>query len=140
MFTKAGDMHNATDDTIVGAIPLDAKWWQISYTELSATHRMIKKPLCEEHFFKFGNGIINFYFKIIDFDETGTCPIVTEATQINAIAGSSTNYKYFLKSGIKFNEYKTKLNDVLRSANPTEAAVLSFISTYMKDINGQATS
>lgn len=135
MFKKTDDMHSATDEAIVGAIPLDAKWWRISYTELNATHRMIKKPLCEEHFFKFGNGLINIYFKIIDFDETNTYPIVTEATQINVIAGTSTNYKYFLKSGIKFNEYKTKLNSILHSTNTTDSEVLSFIHTYMKDIN-----
>lgn len=135
MFTKGGDMHNDNDISIVGAIPLDAKWWRIGYTELGATHRMIKKPLCEEHFFKLGNGLINYYFKIVDFDETGTYPIVTEATQINVIAGTSTNYKYFLKAGIKFNEYKTELNNILNSPNPSEAELASFIKKYMKDIN-----
>lgn len=38
MYNALGDMHLATDDAIVSAIPLRAKWYTVGYNMLSDTH------------------------------------------------------------------------------------------------------
>lgn len=52
MYNVLGDdMHSVHDNTIVSAIPSQAKWCTVGYNTLSATHRIVKNLLSEEHFF-----------------------------------------------------------------------------------------
>lgn len=50
MYNAVGDMHLATDTTIVSAIPSQVEWCTVGYNTLSDTHRIIKNLLSEEHF------------------------------------------------------------------------------------------
>lgn len=131
------DMHLATDDAIVGAIPSQAEWCTVGYNVLSDTHRIIKNFLSEEHFFKTIDGNDQIYFKVIYFG-LDYMPMITNSIRISFSGGTYTVYNYILKtinSIIDFNQYKLRLNIIMRSDDIQENDVLDFINTYMKDIN-----
>ena len=50
MYNVLGDMHSATDDTIVSAIPSQVEWCTVGYNMLSATHRIVKKSFIRRTF------------------------------------------------------------------------------------------
>lgn len=133
-----GDMHLATDDAIVSAIPSDVEWCTVGYNMLSTTHRIVKNLLSEEHFFKTINGSDEIYFRVVYSDLKHSVPIITNAIRIS-FSGSICNvYNYILKtinSVITFNKYKLALNSIMDSNDIQTTQILDFINTYMKDIN-----
>lgn len=135
MCNVLGDMHLATDEAIVSAIPSQAKWYTVGYNMLSTTHRIVKHDLVEEHFFITTDGSTRAYFKIVYATENDIFPIVSEAIRIGVSGGAITTYNYILTSIANMNAYKTELNAILNSADLGTSQLLNFITKYMRDIN-----
>lgn len=138
MYHVLGDMHSATDETIVSAIPSSVEWCTVGYNLLSNTHRIVKNLLSEEHFFRTTDGNNQIYFKVVYSDVSYSIPIITNAIRISFSGGTYTVYNYILKtinSITDFNKYKLTLNNIMRSNNIQTTQMLDFINTYMKDIN-----
>lgn len=138
MYNVLGDMHSATDDTIVSAIPSQVEWCTIGYNMLSATHRIVKNLLSEEHFFRTIDSNNQIYFRVVYSDLSYSIPMITNAIRINFSGSTYTVYNYILKtinSIIDFNKYKARLNNIMRSNDIQTTEMLDFINTYMKDIN-----
>lgn len=138
MFTKTGDMHDATDDAIVGAIPQNLKWCTVGYNELSNTHRTVKNFLSEEHFFKTIDGNTQIYFRVVYSDLNYSIPTITNAIRVSYSGGVYTVYNYILKtiySSLDFSKYNSALKYIMRSNDIEITELLNFVNTYMKDIN-----
>lgn len=138
MYTVAGDMHLATDETIVSAIPSRVEWCTVGYNMLSTTHRIVKNLLSEEHFFATIDGNDQIYFRVVYFDLNRSIPTITNAIRISFSNGTYTVYNYILKtinSIIDFNKYKQTLYYIMDSNDIQTTKMLDFINTYMKDIN-----
>lgn len=138
MYKALGDMHSATDDAIVGAIPSQVEWCTVGYNMLSNTHRIVKNFLSEEHFFRTIDGNNQIYFRVVYSDLSYSIPMITNAIRISFSGGTYTVYNYILKtinSIVNFNKYKATLNNIMRSNDIQTTAILNFIDTYMKNIN-----
>ena len=138
MYNVLGDMHLATDDAIVGAIPSQVEWCTVGYNMLSDTHRIVKNLLSEEHFFRTIDSNDQIYFRVVYSDVNHGIPMITNAIRISFSGGTYTSYNYILKtinSIIDFNKYKLTLNNIMRSNNIQTTEMLDFINTYMRDIN-----
>lgn len=138
MCNVLGDMHLATDEAIVSAIPSQAEWCTVGYNMLSTTHRIVKNLLSEEHFFKTIDGNDQIYFRVVYSDLNHNMPMITNAVRISFNSGTYTVYNYILKtinSIIDFNKYKLTLNNIMSSNDIQTTVILNFINTYMKDIN-----
>lgn len=133
-----GDMHLATDEAIVSAIPARVEWCTVGYNMLSTTHRIVKNLLSEEHFFKTIDGNNQIYFRVVYSDLNHSIPMITNAIRITFSGGTYTVYNYILKtinSIIDFNQYKERLNIIMRSDDIQENDMLDFINNYMENIN-----
>lgn len=138
MYNAIGDMHSATDTTIVSAIPSQVKWCTVGYNMLSDTHRIVKNLLSEEHFFRTIDDNNQIYFRVVYSDLSYSIPMITNAIRISFSGGTYTIYNYILKtinSIADFNKYKITLNNIMRSNDIQTTEMLNFINTYMKDIN-----
>lgn len=138
MYNVLGDMHSATDDTIVSAIPSQVEWCTVGYNMLSTTHLTVKNLLSEEHFFKSIDGNDAIYFRVVYSDLSHSVPMITNAIKITFSGGTYTVYNYILKtinSIIDFSNYKRMLNMIMRSNDIKITEVFNFINAYMKDIN-----
>lgn len=135
MLLQGGELHSATDEALVGAIPSNAKWNWVGWYYLSNTHRVIKNDLVEEHFFITTDGSTRAYFKIVYATENDTFPIVSKAIRIGASGGAITTYNYILTSIANMNDYKRELYAILDSTDLKTTQLLSFINKYMRDIN-----
>lgn len=138
MYNVLGDMHSATDDAIVSAIPSQVEWCTVGYNMLSATHRIVKNFLSEEHFFKTIDGNDQIYLRVVYSDLNRNVPMITNAIRISFSGGTYTIYNYILKtinSIIDFNKYKLTLNNIMRSNDINTTEILKFVNAYMKDIN-----
>lgn len=135
MYNVLGDMHLATDEGIVSAIPSKAKWNWVGWYHLSNTHRVIRNDLVEEHFFITTDGSTRAYFKIVYAAENDTFPTVSEAIRIGVSGGAVTAYNYILTSIANINTYKKELTAILDSTDLTTTQLLNFINRYMRDIN-----
>lgn len=135
MLLQGGELHSATDEALVGAIPSNAKWNWVGWYHLSNTHRVIKNDLVEEHFFTTTDGSTRAYFKIVYATENDTFPIVPEAIRIVVSGGAVTAYNYILTHIANMNAYKEELNAILDSADLGTTQLLNFINKYMRDIN-----
>lgn len=138
MYNAIGDMHSATDDTIVSAIPSNVAWCTVGYYMPSATHRFVKNLLSEEHFFRTVDGNEQIYFKMVYSDLSHSIPIITHAIRVSSSGDTHTVYNYILKtigSIADFNNYRVKLYYIIRNNNIQTTELLNFIKIYMKDIN-----
>lgn len=135
MFQTGGELHTATDEALVGAIPSTVKWNWVGWYYLSNTHRVIKNDLIEEHFFITTDGSTRAYFKIVYAAEYDTFPIVSEAIRIGVSGGAITAYNYILTSIANMNDYKKELHAILDSTDLGTTQLLSFVNKYMRDIN-----
>lgn len=139
MYNVLGDdMHSATNEAIVSAIPSQVEWYTVGYNMLSATHRIVKNLLSEEHFFKTIDGNNQIYFRVVYSDLNHSIPMITNAIRISFSSGTYTVYNYILKtinSIVDFNKYKVTLNNIMRNNDIQTTEILNFINTYMKDIN-----
>lgn len=138
MYNALGDMHSATDETIVSAIPAQAKWCTVGYNMLSITHRVVKNFLSEEHFFKTIDGNDQIYFRIVYSDSNYNVPIITNAIRITLSNGTCNICNYILKtinSITDFSVYKRALHYIVNSNDIQPNEILNFLNTYMKDIN-----
>ena len=135
MLSKGGKLYSAYDETLVGAIPSNAKWNWVGWYYLSNTHRVIRNDLVEEHFFITTDGSTRAYFKIVYAAENDTFPIVSEAIRIGISGGAITAYNYILTSIVNMTAYKEELYAILDSINLDTGQLLNFINKYMKDIN-----
>lgn len=138
MYNVIGDMHSATDAAIVSAIPSQAEWCTVGYNRLSDTHRIVKNLSSEEHFFRTSDSINQIYFRVIYSGLNRNMPIVTNAIRISYSNTVYSVFNYILKSInsiADFNNYKTMLNNILRSNDIPTTEILQFINTYMKDID-----
>lgn len=138
MYNVLGDMHSATDEDIVSAIPSQVKWCTVGYNQLSVTHRIVKNLLSEEHFFKTIDGNDQIYFRVVYSDLNYSMPMITNAIRISLSSGTYTVYNYILKtinSIVDFNKYKLTFNNIMNSNDIQTNEILDFINTYMKDIN-----
>lgn len=138
MYNALGDMHLATDTSIVSAIPSRVKWCTVGYNMLSNTHRIIKNLLSEEHFFNTIDGNTQIYFRVVYSDVNDNIPMITNAIIISFSGGTYTVSNYILKtinSIIDFNKYKLTLNYIMNDNNIQISEMFDFINTYMKDIN-----
>lgn len=129
------DMHSATDEAIVSAIPSNVRWNWVGWYHLSNTHRVIKNDLVEEHFFITTDGSTRAYFKVVHATENDIFPIVSEAIRIGVSGGAVTAYNYILTSIVNINTYKEELNAILDSTDLGTTQLLNFINKYMRDIN-----
>lgn len=138
MYNVLGDMHSATDDTIVSAIPSQVEWCTVGYNMPSTTHRIVKNLLSEEHFFNTIDGNNQIYFRVVYITLSKRNPIITNAIRMSYSKNTYTVYNYILKtinSITDFNRYVEMLEFIMRSDDIQEAEILNFIDTYMKDIN-----
>lgn len=138
MYNVLGDMHLATDDAIVSAIPSQVEWCTVGYNMLSTTHLIVKNFLSEEHFFKTIDGNDQIYFKVVYSDLNYSIPMITNAIRISFSGGTYTVYNYILKtinSIADFNRYKQTLKYIMRSNDNQTTKVFDFINIYMRDIN-----
>lgn len=138
MYEVLGDMHSATDEAIVSAIPSQVKWCTVGYNMLSDTHKIVKNFLSEEHFFRTIDGNSQIYFRVIYADLNYSVPIITNAIKISLSNGTYTVCNYILKtinSIIDFNQYKQMIYMIMYSNDIQTIEILNFIDTYMKDIN-----
>lgn len=135
MLQNGGELHSASDEVLVGAIPSTAKWNWVGWYYLSNTHRVIKNDLVEEHFFITTDGSTRAYFKIVYATENDTFPIVSEAIRIGVSGGAITAYNYILTSIANMNDYKKELYAILDSTDLKTTQLLSFVNKYMRDIN-----
>lgn len=135
MLLQGGELHSATDEALVGAIPSTAKWNWVGWYYLSNTHRVIKNDFVEEHFFITTDGSTRAYFKIVYATENDTFPIVSEAIRIGVSGGAITAHNYILTSIVNMNIYKKELTGILDSIDLETTQLLNFINKYMRDIN-----
>lgn len=135
MYLAGGELYSTTDEQLVSAIPLTAKWNWIGWHHLSNTHRVIKNDLVEEHFFITTDGSTRAYFKVVYVTENDTFPIVSEAIRVGLSGGAIIIYNYILTSIANINAYKKELNAILDSTDLETTQLLNFINKYMKDIN-----
>lgn len=135
MLQNGGELYSASDEVLVGAIPLTAKWNWVGWHHLSNTHRVIKNELIEEHFFITTDSYTKAYFKIVYATENDTFPIVSEAIRIGASGGAITVYNYILISIANMDDYKKELYAILDSTDLKTIQLLNFINKYMRDIN-----
>lgn len=138
MYNVLGDMHSATDDAIVSAIPSQVEWYTVGYNMLSTTHRIVKNLLSEEHFFTTIDGNDQIYFRVIYCGLNRDVPIITNVIRNNYSNGIYTIYNYILKtinSISDFYKYKRWLNNIIHSDDIQTTEILNFIDTYMKNIN-----
>lgn len=135
MLLQGGELHSATDEGLVGAIPLTAKWNWVGWYHLSNTHRVIRNDLVEEHFFVTTDGSTRAYFKVVYAIENDTFPIVSEAIRVGVSHGAITIYNYILTSIANVTDYKKELYAILDSADLETTQLLNFINKYMRDIN-----
>ena len=133
-----GDMHLATDDAIVSAIPSQVEWCTVGYNMLSSTHLTVKNFLSEEHFFKSIDGNDEIYFRIVYPNINHSTPIITNANRISLYNGIHSIDNYILKtinSTIDFNNYKRMLNYIMDGTDIQTTEILNFINIYMENIN-----
>lgn len=135
MLQNGGELHSATDEALVGAIPSTAKWNWVGWHHLSNTHRVITNELVEEHFFVATDGSTRAYFKIVYATENDTFPIVSEAIRIGVSGGAITVHNYILTSIANMTAYKEELYAILDSVDLKTTQLLNFINKYMRDIN-----
>lgn len=135
MLLNGGELYSTTDEALVGAIPLTAKWNWVGWHHLSNTHRVIKNDLVEEHFFITPGSSIRVYFKVTYATETDTFPLVSKAIKLEATGGAVTIYNYILTSIVNINDYKQELITILDSADLETTRLLNFINKYMREIN-----
>lgn len=135
MLLQGGELHSATDEVLVGAIPSNAKWNWVGWYHLSNTHRVIENDLVEEHFFITTDGSTRAYFKVVYAAENDTFPIVSEAIRVGVSHGAITIYNYILTSIANMTAYKEELYAILDSADLETTQLLNFINKYMRDIN-----
>lgn len=135
MLVQGGELHSATDEELIGAIPSNVRWNWVGWYHLSNTHRIIKNDLVEEHFFITTDGSTRAYFKIVYATENNTFPIVSEAIRMSVSGGAITTHNYILISIANMNAYKEELNAILNSADLETTQLLNFINKYMRDIN-----
>lgn len=135
MLQSGGELHSASDDALVGAIPSTAKWNWVGWYHLSNTHRVIKNDLVEEHFFITTDGSTRAYFKVVYATENDTFLIVSEAIRVGVSGGAITTYNYILTSIANVNYYKEELYGILDSTDLRTTQLLNFINKYMRDIN-----
>lgn len=135
MLLQGGELHSATDEALVGAIPSNAKWNWVGWYYLSNTHRVIENDLVEEHFFITTDGSTRAYFKVVYAAENDTFPIVSEAIRVGVSHGAITIYNYILTSIANMTAYKEELYAILDSADLETTQLLNFINKYMRDIN-----
>lgn len=135
MLLQGGELHSATDEALVGAIPSNAKWNWVGWHHLSNTHRVIENDLVKEHFFITTDGSTRAYFKVVYAAENDTFPIVSEAIRVGVSRGAITIYNYILTSIANMTAYKEELYAILDSADLETTQLLNFINKYMRDIN-----
>lgn len=135
MLLQGGELHSATDEVLVGAIPSNAKWNWVGWYHLSNTHRVIENDLVKEHFFITTDGSTRAYFKVVYAAENDTFPIVSEVIRIGVSGGAITTYNYILTSIANMTAYKEELYAILDSADLKTTQLLNFINKYMRDIN-----
>lgn len=135
MLLQGGELHLATDEVLVGAIPSNAKWNWVGWYHLSNTHRVIENDLVEEHFFITTDGSTRAYFKVVYAAENDTFPIVSEAIRVGVSHGAITIYNYILTSIANMTAYKEELYAILNSTDLETTQLLNFINKYMRDIN-----
>lgn len=135
MFLQGGELHSATDEILVGAIPSNAKWNWVGWYHLSNTHRVIENDLVKEHFFITTDGSTRAYFKVVYAAENDTFPIVSEAIRVEVSHGAITTYNYILTSIANMTAYKEELYAILDSADLETTQLLNFVNKYMRDIN-----
>lgn len=135
MLLQGGELHSATDEVLVGAIPSNAKWNWVGWYHLSNTHRVIENDLVKEHFFITTDGSTRAYFKVVYAAENDTFPIVSEAIRVGVSHGAITIYNYILTSIANMTAYKEELYAILDSADLETTQLLNFINKYMRDIN-----
>lgn len=135
MLLQGGELHSATDEVLVGAIPSNAKWNWVGWYHLSNTHRVIENDLVEEHFFITTDGSTRAYFKVVYAAENDTFPIVSEAIRVGISHGAITIYNYILTSIANMTAYKEELYAILGSADLETTQLLNFVNKYMRDIN-----
>lgn len=135
MLLQGGELHSATDEVLVGAIPSNAKWNWVGCYHLSNTHRVIKNDLVEEHFFITTDGSTKAYFKVVYATENDMFPIVSEAIRVGISRGAITTYNYILTSIANITAYKEELYAILDSTDLGTTQLLNFINKYMRDIN-----
>lgn len=135
MFQNGGELHSATNEVLVGAIPSNAKWNWVGWHYVSNTHRVIENDLVKEHFFITTDGSTRAYFKVVYAAENDTLPIVSEAIRIGVRGGAITTYNYILTSIANMDAYKEELNAILNSADLGTTQLLNFVNKYMRDIN-----
>ena len=138
MHDVLGDMHLATDDAIVGAIPSQVEWCTVGYNMLNNTHRVIKNVLSEEHFFNTIDNKNQIYFKVVYCDLNYRIPMITNATRISLSGISYTVYNYILTTINGSNNFKTyteMLSYIINSKDDVYSELLDFINIFMKDIN-----
>lgn len=138
MYNAVGDMHSATDEAIVSAIPSRVAWCTVGYNMLSTTHRIVRNFLSEEHFFRTIDGNSHIYFRVVYSDVNYNVPIITNVFRMSLSGSTYTICNYILKtinSIIDFNKYKLTLNMIMDSKDIQITEILNFIDTYMKDIN-----
>lgn len=135
MLLQGGELHSATDEVLVGAIPSNTKWNWVGWYHLSNTHRVIENDLVKEHFFITTDGSTRAYFKVVYAAENDTFPIVSEAIRVGVSHGAITIYNYILTSIANMTAYKEELYAILDSADLETTQLLNFINKYMRDIN-----
>lgn len=135
MLLQGGELHSATDEVLVGAIPSNAKWNWVGWYYLSNTHRVIENDLVKEHFFITTDGSTRAYFKVVYAAENDTFPIVSEAIRVGISHDAITIYNYILTSIANMTAYKEELYAILDSAYLETTQLLNFINKYMRDIN-----
>jgi len=135
MLQNGGELYSASDEQLVGAIPLTAKWNWVGWYYLSNTHRVIKNELVEEHFFIATDGSTRAYFKVVYATENDTFPIVSEAINVEVSHGAITIHNYILISIANMDNYKKELYAILDSTDLKTTQLMSFINKYMRDIN-----
>ena len=135
MLVEGGELHSASDEKLVGAIPLNARWNWVGCYHLSNTHRVIKNDLVEEHFFTTTDNSTRAYFKIVYITENDTFPVVSKAIRIGISGGAVIIYNYILTSIANMDAYKKELIAILNSTDLGTTQLLNFINKYMKDIN-----
>ena len=135
MLQNGGELHLANDETLVAAIPTNARWHWVGWHYISNTHRVIENGLVEEHFFTTTDGSTIAYFKIVYNSETSTLPIISEAIRMGISNGGITVYNYILTSIANLDAYKKELIGILDSTDLGTSQLLNFINKYMKEIN-----
>lgn len=135
MISQGVDLHSATDEALVGAIPSNVKWNWVGWYYLSNTHRVIRNDLVEEHFFIATDSFTRAYFKVVHATENDTFPIVSEAIRVGISGAAIVTYSYISTSITNAATYKKELYAILDSADLKTEQLLDFINKYMRNIN-----